>query len=60
MRSAVISINGSGLEFDRDYGIDKQTGWTAVHEGRVLSPQFGTLWQALAALWRAWRSADEP
>lgn len=45
-----ISINGTGLDFDRDYGIDRRTGWTAVVGGSVQSPQLTSLPRALWAL----------
>lgn len=41
------------LTFDRDYGIDKQTGWTVTANGIVLT-QFEP--GPLRALWRGYRS----
>jgi len=61
MRRARLTINNTGLEFDRDYGCDHRTGWTALVGGRVMEPQLTSLWRAVkalaAGLWR--RGADE-
>ena len=48
-RSAEFTVNATGLQWDRDYGIDKRTGWTAIHTGRVLV-QFASLPRAIEAL----------
>jgi len=48
-RSAEFTVNATGLQWDRDYGIDKRTGWTALHRGRVLV-QFVSLPRAVEAL----------
>lgn len=49
------------LHHDRDYGIDKRTGWTMLRDGRVLHPQLTSLPRALWALvvdvWRDRRRA---
>jgi hypothetical protein len=43
-----------GLDFDRDYGIDRRTGWSAVYDGSVVV-QFVSFGRALVELLRAWR-----
>ena len=47
-RSAEFTVNSTGLQWDRDYGMNKRTGWTAVYRGSVLV-QFVSLHRA------AWR-----
>lgn len=49
MSRAEFTVNRTGLEFDRDYGIDKRTGWSVVHEGRVMV-QFVSLPWAVCCL----------
>jgi len=44
------TINETGLHFDRDYGADRRTGWTALRSGRVLLPQLAPLRKVLWAL----------
>ena len=58
-----FTIGGTGLEFDRDYGIDKRTGWHVVHKGGF-EVQFVSFWRALCVLltilfWR-YEVDDEP
>ena len=48
-RSAEFTVNATGLQWDRDYGTDKRTGWTALHRGRVLV-QLVSLPRAVEAL----------
>ncbi len=47
---------GLQLHYDRDYGIDRRTGWTAVRDGRVLEPQLTSLpralWAFVVDVWR--------
>lgn len=40
-----------GLDFDRGYGLDRRTGWSAIVDGRVVV-QFVSLPRALWALVR--------
>jgi len=50
MKRARLLIDGTGLEFDRDYGVDKRTGWSAIVDGRVCAPQLTSLTRAAWAL----------
>lgn len=52
MKSLRLRINGTGLEYDRCYGIDRRTGWHAVHRGSFVM-QFVSFPRALVALIRA-------
>ena len=52
VKSIELTVNGTGLNFDRDYGMDRRTGWTAVADGCVLNPQFVPLHRAIVALVR--------
>ena len=51
MTSARFMVDGTGLHFDRDYGIDKRTGWTVVVDGCV-KEQFVPLRSAVRSLAR--------
>lgn len=42
-----------GLDFDRDYGIDRRTGWSCVWNGSV-HVQLVSLPRALGSLLLAW------
>ena len=46
------------LEYDRDYGIDHRSGWTAVYDGRVVV-QLTSLWRAVWHLCREWFRREE-
>lgn len=35
-KSAEFTINSTGLQWDRDYGMYKRTGWTALYRGSVI------------------------
>lgn len=64
MKSAKFVIDGTGLEFDRNYGAENRTGWTAVRDGCVRI-QFVPLYRAAWALFRSLRldaeiGADAP
>jgi hypothetical protein len=48
MKTFRIQFGPYLLEWDRDYGIDRRRGWTAVKYGRVLA-QFVSLWKAVRA-----------
>jgi hypothetical protein len=50
MKSLRLHINGTGIEFDRGYGIARRTGWTAVHRGVSVFPYFTSLSRAVAVL----------
>lgn len=52
MKRATLTIDGTGLDYDRDYGIDRRTGWTACIGGCVVGPQFVPLHRAVLALIR--------
>jgi hypothetical protein len=39
------------VEYDRDYGIDRRTGWSSAVRGHYVA-QFVSLPAALLALWR--------
>ena len=54
MRRARFTIDGCGLEFDRDYGHDRRTGWSCVWRG-VVVVQFVTGARALRTLLWCWR-----
>lgn len=45
-----IRIGQSGLDYDRNYGISRHTGWTAVYRGAHLYPHFTWFPIALWAL----------
>jgi hypothetical protein len=49
VRALRLTVNGTGLEFDRDYGTDRRTGWSAVVEGSYVA-QLTDLEAAIAAL----------
>lgn len=51
MKRAEFTINGTGLQFDRDYGIDRRSGWTVLHGGCVHN-QFIGFWRACWILCR--------
>jgi hypothetical protein len=55
MKRIVITFDGTGLHFDRNYGSTKLTGWTALHHGSFCYPQFTSFWHAITLLIRAWR-----
>ena len=48
-----LHIGQTGLDYDRDYGRHRRTGWTAVHRGAALYPHLTTLRRALWVLLRA-------
>ncbi len=58
-RRVRLSVNGTGLDFDRDYGCDNRTGWTASFEGAICEPQLTTLRRAARSLIGAWADADK-
>lgn len=45
-----IRIGQTGLDFDRDYGSQHRTGWTAVHRGRCCYPYLTSFPKAVWAL----------
>lgn len=51
-----LEVCGTGLHFDRDYGIDKRTGWSAVYRGSFAKPDLCSLpravWLLLGLWWR--------
>lgn len=49
----IIVIGRFGLHHDRDYGVSKRTGWSAVWDGSVMV-QFVSLPRALWVLARSW------
>jgi hypothetical protein len=51
-----MSIRSFNLEFNRDYGIDRRTGWTVVIDG-IVHVQFarGPLRAIALGLFRHWR-----
>lgn len=52
-----VRWNMTGLDFDRNYGINHRTGWSAIYEGSVVV-QLTTPPRAAWALARAaWRRA---
>lgn len=56
MRRLCVEVNRLQVEFDRDYGIGKRTGWSVAWEGSYavqLEP-----WLVIA-LWRAWRNVRQ-
>lgn len=46
MYSARFIVNGTGIEFERDYGCCKRTGWFVLYQGSVCA-QFVSLPTAL-------------
>lgn len=53
MRRFCLELNRFQLEYDRDYGVAKRSGWSVAWHGSYavqLDPWL------LSALWRAWRS----
>lgn len=52
MKRIRLNFDGSGLDYDRDYGSAHRTGWSAVHEGRVVI-QLTSFWRAVWRLARA-------
>lgn len=36
MNRMEITVNMTGLQFERDYGCNRRTGWTALHHGCVV------------------------
>ena len=44
--------NSLAIEWDRDYGVDRRSGWTVKVNGCVLAQL--ERWLAVA-LWKAWR-----
>jgi hypothetical protein len=58
LRRFRLDVNWYRLEYDRDYGINRRSGWTAVVDGSVLT-QFVTLWRALGALWSHYGRGEE-
>jgi hypothetical protein len=54
-------MNRFALQYDRDYGIDRRSGWSVVSYGRVVV-QFVSLPRALWVAVRCWlfdRDEDE-
>lgn len=51
-RSIRLSVDGTGLEYDADYGVERRSGWCATHEGVVLRPEFTGLPRATWTLIR--------
>jgi hypothetical protein len=49
-----LQLGRFALDFDRDYGMDRRTGWTATYWGSVQAPELTTLPKALLALVRGW------
>ena len=45
-----FQINNNILEFDRDYGIDKLTGWSIAINGSYVVQLEKSLW---VAIWKA-------
>ena len=45
-------MSSFAIEWDKDYGIDKRTGWTVKLDGAVLVQLERFL---LVALWKSWR-----
>lgn len=51
-----LRLGNTGLDFDRDYGCARRTGWTAVRDGCCLYPHLTSFPRAVAALLRSlWR-----
>lgn len=55
-----LRVGRFGLDYDRDYGMLKRSGWTAVYDGSVQAPEFVGFFQALQALLRAAARARAP
>jgi hypothetical protein len=45
-----LRLGLTGLDYDRDYGSARRTGWTAVHRGSCLYPHLTTFPRALTVL----------
>jgi len=55
MEYIAFSLNRHRIEYDRNYGIDRRTGWTIVYDGSVLVELEPWL---IAAIWKSlprWR-----
>lgn len=48
-----LRIGQTGLDFDRNYGVARRTGWTAIHRGCCCYPYLTTFPKAVWALIRA-------
>lgn len=42
-----LQIGNYELEFDRDYGCDKRTGWTVIYDGSVVIELEPSLFKAI-------------
>lgn len=55
MKRFRLYINGLALEYDREYGAMKVTGWSISLHGAYAATLEPSLWRAIRKAWREWR-----
>lgn len=60
MKSFRLTYNGFDLHFDREFGIDKRTGWRVAIGGSFEAVLEKSLFGALRKAWRGYKRRERP